>query len=728
MTATSASSGTCLAAKGLDISLAALRRQDPYINNIVDVASQVALYTFNNRANEWEKTEVEGTLFVYSRLASPRHGFTIMNRLSMDNLTEPITKDLDFQLQDPFLLYRNARLVIHGIWFYDKEDCQRIAQRMKTLTQQEQALAQSQGGWLSPAGGGGGGRAGDGKGVDILQMLTKARCEYDKVGKSSSEPKEIGGSSVLHDNPNLIKPIPVKPNTQDGEPGEPRSLSLATLFGSQQQHQHSSKPQLSSPAVVAGAESAVASRKPESGSRPPVVRSLLYDDPARSRASGAPRTPKSPLTGDLDAGVWPLEEAQTRKAGGTWGSKVVHDPIFVQTGTSLGGAMGPVVGTHGTGSSLAVAVPASSTNPNQHPQNQPQHCPAIQKMIQSPRGVGGIGGTLQTVSESPENRLCENGTPQELQHHHLYHYLHHQHQHHLHHHQQQQFQGNHIQRLFRAQRPPPPSSSSVPPCCSNPPPLQQPPIFSSLQPAQQILVDSVGCSHLHPHSQHSQPLYFCPSKPYPKHQPTSQSVSVAQGSGATPSHLPPAVPGLLPSQMTSGQSPQSAQGVSSQMTGMVSPHELLQKLQLVQQEQSLASRDAPRLGPGLAPRFPETAPTQSPGLTVYPCSVPDSTQSTATTSHKFQVISPQRVPATVAPTLLLSPSVFSQGRPSTGGVSVTPQDSCPAPQISKEEPRILSRSQLQATLLHLIQNDNSFMDAIYEAYVSRLATNASNKY
>ena len=53
MTATSAGSGSCLAAKGLDISLAALQRQDPYINNIVDVASQVALYTYNNRANEW---------------------------------------------------------------------------------------------------------------------------------------------------------------------------------------------------------------------------------------------------------------------------------------------------------------------------------------------------------------------------------------------------------------------------------------------------------------------------------------------------------------------------------------------------------------------------------------------------------------------------------------------------------------------------------------------------
>ena len=70
-----------------------------------------------------------------------------------------------------------------------------------SLTQQEQTVAQSQGGWLSPAGGGvvigrggvtggggGGGGGGDrreGKGVDILQMLTKARTEYDKGGKVS---------------------------------------------------------------------------------------------------------------------------------------------------------------------------------------------------------------------------------------------------------------------------------------------------------------------------------------------------------------------------------------------------------------------------------------------------------------------------------------------------------------------------------------------------------------
>lgn len=41
---------------------------------------------------------------------------------------------------------------------------------------------------------------------------------YLSQGQSTSEPKEIGGSSVLCGNPNLIKPIPVKPNTQVKHP------------------------------------------------------------------------------------------------------------------------------------------------------------------------------------------------------------------------------------------------------------------------------------------------------------------------------------------------------------------------------------------------------------------------------------------------------------------------------------------------------------------------------
>ncbi|XP_041498587.1 mRNA-decapping enzyme 1B isoform X2 [Microtus oregoni] len=227
-----------LPGKGHDISLAALQRHDPYISRIVDVASQVALYTFFHRANKWEKTDVEGTLFVYTRSASPKHGFTIMNRLSMENRTEPITKDLDLQLQDPFLLYRNATLSIYGIWFYDKEECQRIAKLMKNLTQCEQLKAcHGAGAGSSPV------RlsSGEGREVDILQMLTKAKDEYTKC-RSCSEPKQMTSSSAICDNPKLIKPVPVRPSSsqrlQEPPPNktsdpEPQHLSLTALFGKQ---------------------------------------------------------------------------------------------------------------------------------------------------------------------------------------------------------------------------------------------------------------------------------------------------------------------------------------------------------------------------------------------------------------------------------------------------------------------------------------------------------------
>ncbi|XP_073506497.1 mRNA-decapping enzyme 1B [Phyllobates terribilis] len=254
-----AAPGSAPLGRGLDISLAALRRQDPYIQCIVDVASQVALYTFSHKANEWEKTEVEGTLFVYTRSASPQHGFTIMNRLSMENRTEPITKDLEFQLQDPFLLYRNARFLIYGIWFYSKDECQRIAELMKNFTQQEQLKAQHS----ANVGGSPMTLHSEGKEVDILQMLNKAKDEYTKC-KPCSEPKMMTGSSAIHTNPHLIKPIAVKANDAAPQPSEPRHLSLTVLFGKVENNPADQK----EPA------------------RQPVVRSLSYEEPARCSDPG----------------------------------------------------------------------------------------------------------------------------------------------------------------------------------------------------------------------------------------------------------------------------------------------------------------------------------------------------------------------------------------------------------------------------------------------------------
>ncbi|PIK39305.1 putative mRNA-decapping enzyme 1B-like [Apostichopus japonicus] len=56
------------------INLAALQQNDPYIERILETAGQVALYNFNAEANEWEKTDVQGTMFIYTRHVRTSNG------------------------------------------------------------------------------------------------------------------------------------------------------------------------------------------------------------------------------------------------------------------------------------------------------------------------------------------------------------------------------------------------------------------------------------------------------------------------------------------------------------------------------------------------------------------------------------------------------------------------------------------------------------------------------
>ncbi|CAH1784489.1 unnamed protein product [Owenia fusiformis] len=245
------------------MNLAALQHRDPFIIDIIDTAAQVALYIFNSQANEWEKTDIEGTLFVYTRSAAPINGYMILNRLGLNNLIEPITKALEFQLQDPFLLYKNASK-IYGIWFYDKDECARIGQLMNSLVQVSSDAHKT------PTEPGRQRRASESdtfkerppeemtnaeKNVDILQMLSKAQDEYDKSSKSGTTPVKKDKPKPMIDNPNaaatkhatsLIKPTAVLGHLEgegDGQASAPpvtpnTAISLEALFKTASIDQH----------------------------------------------------------------------------------------------------------------------------------------------------------------------------------------------------------------------------------------------------------------------------------------------------------------------------------------------------------------------------------------------------------------------------------------------------------------------------------------------------------
>ncbi|KAF2987646.1 hypothetical protein EK904_006021 [Melospiza melodia maxima] len=215
------------------MSLAALRRHDPFITGIADVTGQVALYSFSPKDNEWEKTDIEGTLFVYKRSASPYHGFTIVNRLNMHNLVEPVNKDLEFQLHEPFLLYRNASLSIYSIWFYDKNDCHRIAKLMAKVVEQEaqrsQQISQDR---KSPSRTNG---CNENRPIDILEMLSKAKDEYERPFQSRQKHltlEELFGTSVQKEQPAAPYPNPERMEKlqTDASAREQHSLLLPFSF------------------------------------------------------------------------------------------------------------------------------------------------------------------------------------------------------------------------------------------------------------------------------------------------------------------------------------------------------------------------------------------------------------------------------------------------------------------------------------------------------------------
>lgn len=110
-----------------------IRRIDPDIVEIIASATQAVLYTFNRSTEQWEKTDTEGALFIYRRNQGPRHSLMIMNRLNITNVSEHVVKDFECWVQEPFLLYKNAKNQIFGLWFFDNKECARITTVLKSL-------------------------------------------------------------------------------------------------------------------------------------------------------------------------------------------------------------------------------------------------------------------------------------------------------------------------------------------------------------------------------------------------------------------------------------------------------------------------------------------------------------------------------------------------------------------------------------------------------------------
>uniref|UniRef100_G3T013 Decapping mRNA 1B n=1 Tax=Loxodonta africana TaxID=9785 RepID=G3T013_LOXAF len=400
--------------------------------------------------------------------------------------------------------------------------------------------------------------------------------------KTCSEPKQISSSSAIYDNPNLIKPIPVKPreNQQQRIPqpsqtldSEPQHLSLMTLFGKQDK---ATCREIVEPPQIFHQEKLPV--------RQGVVRSLSYEEPKR------------------------------------------HSPLL-----------------------------------------EKQLCPAIQKlMVRS--------ADLHPLSELPENRPCENGSPH--------------------------------------------SAGEV---------------FTGL--VQPACFRNIGTSHRAQSASKSQSLLeklrsapvagmkYIISTPGPTSRTLTAAAPAAPGKALAqpplayfngslpPETLGPQAPGKEQSVLPRPTLPLSCNQTSS--CGVVSPQELLRKLQIVQQEQQLhaASR------PALAAKFPVV--TQSSRTAKPSESWMDKTSSTERQAPIFR--------STLAPSKERDSGLLPLGsqEPAAASTSLFLPLKNPEPSAITSNP--LTKLQLQEALLYLIQNDDNFLNIIYEAYLFSMTQAAMKK-
>eukprot|EP00249_Psilotum_nudum_P012818 c24005_g1_i1 orf=208-1272(+) len=111
----------------LELNLTVLQRMDTHVEDILMTAGHVTLYEFNLDVNQWSRKDVEGSLFVVKRRTKPRFQFIVMNRRNTENLVEDLLDDFEFEVQVPYLLYRNAAQDVNGIWFYNSRECEEVA-------------------------------------------------------------------------------------------------------------------------------------------------------------------------------------------------------------------------------------------------------------------------------------------------------------------------------------------------------------------------------------------------------------------------------------------------------------------------------------------------------------------------------------------------------------------------------------------------------------------------
>jgi len=112
-----------------ELNLSVLRRYLPSVSTIVSIANYSVLYTFVASSQQWQKSEIEGTLFICALepLASGAEEFSvvILNRRGLENFISKIKSPDHVEISDDFVYLKsetNGEEQMYGLWIFSEPE------------------------------------------------------------------------------------------------------------------------------------------------------------------------------------------------------------------------------------------------------------------------------------------------------------------------------------------------------------------------------------------------------------------------------------------------------------------------------------------------------------------------------------------------------------------------------------------------------------------------------
>ncbi|KAF2008808.1 PH domain-like protein [Aaosphaeria arxii CBS 175.79] len=104
------------------INLSVLKRHYPDVASLLHVAPYTVLYIFSLTSQTWEKSGIEGTLFVCqltpTAVYPDRFSVVILNRRGLDNFSMDIVSDEEVEITDEYLILQGDQ--IYGLWIFSE--------------------------------------------------------------------------------------------------------------------------------------------------------------------------------------------------------------------------------------------------------------------------------------------------------------------------------------------------------------------------------------------------------------------------------------------------------------------------------------------------------------------------------------------------------------------------------------------------------------------------------